>query len=638
MSTRKEKSGGQAIVMVSLALFAMAGMMGLAVDLGWSYFIQKEAQAAADGAALAATHEAWARLGGSVGSVTCGNSSASNLWCSSTAPGVACGTGNASGTSNLYAGCLYAINNGFNYVSNTRMRVWMQADVGSGSQPLTPAGGSLNIAPANIKYWVTARAVTTIPQLFSSLLGNTQGTVAALGTAAVAAETTPGSFIGLNREGDCLTKSDGTKYNCGVDINLTSSGQTECFNNDGTDANIKAKVCGPAGVYLASRCNGSTVTGCGTVNTKTGYAGETTNNPTVWAGQTGTHVRLEGTVDTPANWTPNPPGAVNGSDSNMFLDPTRSKLQPPLATPANQIPLCPVLDTGKGGEINGNVGPYQYYSYKLVNGNKVPTGNPIQILNGDTVHFDSGYGCPGVSGSSSSPASPMYVFYGGLYMNGNSGTHVNFGAGQYVLAGTNAPLADGKGAGSVLFGDGGTITGDTVKGTMFIFTDGHYANPTTGAAVLTPPTGMPTLYQGNIDIKNVDITLAGVTSSSPMDQTYKDILFWQDRRNSTDTLNLADGSLDPNFTQGTPCSGCGVTNTSPALIMEDGNGTMNLTGVSYQPRGAWIDLQAGVAGVAVSHLQIVTGALTAQNGSGSSAITLLGPSAPVIIYVTSLIQ
>ena len=106
-----------------------------------------------------------------------------------------------------------------------------------------------------------------------------------------------------------MTKSDGTKYNCGVDINLTSSGQTECFNNDGTDANIKAKVCGPAGVYLASRCNGSTVTGCGTVNTKTGYAGETTNNPTVWAGQTGTHVRLEGTVDTPANWTPNPPGA-----------------------------------------------------------------------------------------------------------------------------------------------------------------------------------------------------------------------------------------------------------------------------------------------------------------------------------------
>jgi len=636
MSTRKQKSGGQAIVMVSLALFSMAGMMGLAVDLGWSYFIQKEAQASADGAALAAVHEAWARLGGSVGSVSCGNSKATDLWCSSTAPGVACGTGNASGASNLYAGCLYAINNGFNYVSNNKMTVWMQADVGGNSQPVTPTGASLNIDPNNIKYWATVRAVTTVPQLFSSLLGNTQGTIAALATAAVAAETTPGSFIGLNREGDCLTQPNGTKYNCGVDIDLTSSGQTDCYNNDGTKANVKAKVCGPAGVYLASQCNGRTITGCGTVNSTTGYAGETTNNPTVWAGQTGTHIRLAGAVDTPANWTPNPPGAVNGSDSNMFLDPTRSKPQPGLATPANSIPLCPVLDTsGKGGEINGNVGPYQYYSYLDNSGNKVPTGRPIQILNGDTVHFDSGYGCPSIPNSSSSSASPTYVFYGGLYMNGNAGTSTNFGAGQYVMAGTNAPVADGRGAGSVFFGDGGTITGDTVKGTMFLFTDGTYAG------ALTPPTGMPTLSQGNVDIKNVNITLSGITSSSPIDQTFKDILFWQDRRNSTDTLNLADfgpGGNGSITTQGTPCSGCGVTSTSPAIILEDGNGTLNLTGVSYQPRGAWIDLQAGVAGVAVSHLQIVTGALTAQNGSGSSAITLLGPSAPVIIYVTSLIQ
>src|SRR6185437_3328247 len=105
-----------------------------------------------------------ARLGGSVGSVSCGNSKATDLWCSSTAPGVACGTGNASGASNLYAGCLYAINNGFNYVSNTKMTVWMQADVGANSQPVTPTGASLNIDPNIIKYWATVRAVTTVPQ------------------------------------------------------------------------------------------------------------------------------------------------------------------------------------------------------------------------------------------------------------------------------------------------------------------------------------------------------------------------------------------------------------------------------------------------------------------------------------------
>src|SRR5579862_8995692 len=63
MTRRKRTSGGQAIVMVTLALFSMVGMMGLAVDLGWSYFSQKQAQAAADTAALAAAQEAVTRLG-----------------------------------------------------------------------------------------------------------------------------------------------------------------------------------------------------------------------------------------------------------------------------------------------------------------------------------------------------------------------------------------------------------------------------------------------------------------------------------------------------------------------------------------------------------------------------------------------
>src|ERR1700743_3522225 len=105
MNRRKNASGGQALVMVSLALFSMAGMMGLAVDLGWSYFTQKEAQASADGAALAAVHEAWSRLGGTVaGGVACNTKSSC-----ATSP-VDCGTGVATATSNLYNGCLYAIN------------------------------------------------------------------------------------------------------------------------------------------------------------------------------------------------------------------------------------------------------------------------------------------------------------------------------------------------------------------------------------------------------------------------------------------------------------------------------------------------------------------------------------------------
>ncbi len=74
MKRRKTKSGGQAIVLVTLALFAMAGVMGLAVDLGYSFFVEKQAQAAADAAALGAVQEAVVRIragGGAVTGFTC---------------------------------------------------------------------------------------------------------------------------------------------------------------------------------------------------------------------------------------------------------------------------------------------------------------------------------------------------------------------------------------------------------------------------------------------------------------------------------------------------------------------------------------------------------------------------------------
>src|SRR5437879_13391501 len=61
MSARQKN--GQAIVLVTLSLFVMAGMMGLAVDFGWMFFLKKSAQAAADAGALAAVQEAKARLG-----------------------------------------------------------------------------------------------------------------------------------------------------------------------------------------------------------------------------------------------------------------------------------------------------------------------------------------------------------------------------------------------------------------------------------------------------------------------------------------------------------------------------------------------------------------------------------------------
>src|SRR6185369_1889302 len=172
MSTRKQKSGGQAIVMVSLALFSMAGMMGLAVDLGWSFFVQKEAQAAADGAALAAVHEAWARLGGSIANVTCPNAG-NGLYCQTGSPAPCSGIQN---TSNLWNGCVYASRNGFDSGGlSGRQQVTIQANVVHSAADLPPTVSGIPFT--NIAYWATFRTVQTIPQLFSSVLGNTQGTV-----------------------------------------------------------------------------------------------------------------------------------------------------------------------------------------------------------------------------------------------------------------------------------------------------------------------------------------------------------------------------------------------------------------------------------------------------------------------------
>src|SRR4030095_1661516 len=94
-----------AIVMVTLAVVAMFGMIGLAIDLGWSFYVRRAAQAAADAAALAAAKAAYAAVGGQVGVFLCSNA---NLTCQATQTPCSSISGG-----NLNNGCLYAQQNGF---------------------------------------------------------------------------------------------------------------------------------------------------------------------------------------------------------------------------------------------------------------------------------------------------------------------------------------------------------------------------------------------------------------------------------------------------------------------------------------------------------------------------------------------
>ena len=89
---------GQVLIMVTLALFAMVGMVGLAVDLGWSYYTRRAAQTAADAAALAAAQAAFDAAGPAA---PYGSKCGVTVACSPTPV-------NCRASLNFTAGCLYA--------------------------------------------------------------------------------------------------------------------------------------------------------------------------------------------------------------------------------------------------------------------------------------------------------------------------------------------------------------------------------------------------------------------------------------------------------------------------------------------------------------------------------------------------
>jgi hypothetical protein len=323
MNQRKKTSSGQAIVMVTLALFSMAGMMGLAVDLGWSFFVQKTAQTSADGAALAAVQEAYKRNGGGTGTLTCGATADCQTH-------QACST--IASTSNLANGCLYALNNGFSSgVAGRNQEVYMSSGVTT--PPPTVPGVT------NIKYWVTVQTVQVVPQLFSAVLGNTKGTVAAIATAAIAGSISPGSFYGLNHQGDCLTglgSSSQSPFDCGVDVDVSGAGSSNiCLNMDGSSSGVSAKLCAPAGIFLASQCSGASLQGCGSGSATaigTNYAGQTQGNSArVWA-QSGTQISGDGNVNDPTMWKPT--NSITRNSPADFGDPTQNLKQPPIGISA----------------------------------------------------------------------------------------------------------------------------------------------------------------------------------------------------------------------------------------------------------------------------------------------------------------
>ena len=568
--------------MVSFALVAMFAIMGLALDIGWSYYVEKSAQAAADAAALAAVSAAMAS--GSAhdcGAVSCAS-----------AP-VAC----PGAPGNLASACLYARTNGFDPAVKPAVTVTVQASDANTAPTVagcTPVVQHPPTAPCvDTQYWVTVRVSEQVPQLFSAVMGKTTGKVSARATAAIVRSEAIGSLILLNRENDAWAGSTGR--------NLENGG--------GPDLIV------PGGIILGSNSSSA------------GYAWGSSDvvSPFTWVRPGGGRV-----VGGAATWDPAPTTRADGSP---FSDPFRNRPQVPINTNQDSIADIPVPD----GKLNATVcgadlicDPGNYYAvHQDKDGNWIPTGDPIVVDPGNNGQLT-------FAGGGTNFANGDYVFFGGMEIH--TGT-INFGAGRYVYAGVKTagyPVFSVDNGVTLLGGNG--LASD--PGRAFIFTDSSYEGRL--SQVAAGISNLPDLQNfGHVSMQagqnsQSKVELFGLNPANSEIQTLGledyPVVLWQDRMNSNVKYD-SNGNLDFSSCGGTINAPCTNTNSSARGFEIQASPYSKYGGVIYQPRGAWMTMSGG--GTSTGALQIITGALTMQGGG---QITLSSPSTPVTLLVTALVE
>lgn len=227
---------GQALVLVTAALFVMLGMLSLVVDLGWAHYRREAAQAAADAAALAAAQAALEASGG--GSVSCG----SQVVCQST-PQNCANPPQSPPSDNFGSGCLYAAANGFRHSGPQSVRLAS----GTTSPPPTAPG-------VNARYWVTAYVSENTPRLFSGILGNA-ASVAARATAIIPPSTGGGCIYVLRPTGTAVTNNGNAYIESGCGVYVNSSSSTAVLLNG--NAAIRATGSGSVNIVGNWRGNGN---------------------------------------------------------------------------------------------------------------------------------------------------------------------------------------------------------------------------------------------------------------------------------------------------------------------------------------------------------------------------------------------
>lgn len=213
---------GQLLLFSTLNLFFLFSVMGLSVDLGYSYFKKFQARSAADAAAEAAT--VWASNNGS----TCG------------AGGVVCGSiYNCASppvsppTTALQAGCLYAQANGFTNTGNQSVSL-----IANNTAPPNESGNSPS-------YWVQATVTETVPHLFLFWQGFHSGSVAAESIAGLTVSPA-GSCVYVLDSGNTadalLVSGNAVLTASGCNIYDNSSNATKAMDVTGSSKTIATQI------------------------------------------------------------------------------------------------------------------------------------------------------------------------------------------------------------------------------------------------------------------------------------------------------------------------------------------------------------------------------------------------------------
>ncbi len=236
------RRSGQIIIFATLSLFLLFSVMGLAVDLGYSYYVKTLAQNAADAAAAAAIRHADAH------GTTCGT----DITCNSA---YTCPSDLGTIDSAFKEGCAYATSNG--YASGVTL-------IANNNAPTYAPGVSATL-------WIQANVAQTVTHPFLYWAGFHSGSVETAATSAIT--TAPNSSCIYVLDDDTPPKSGAltvsgsallTATSCGIYVNSSSSTALIATN---ISARIRASQISVAGGVSCptNSCSPAPVTGAATV-------------------------------------------------------------------------------------------------------------------------------------------------------------------------------------------------------------------------------------------------------------------------------------------------------------------------------------------------------------------------------------